>query len=103
MYTKDGESYCVVDEHVHFWDASPENQANVHGKQFIDCFYGYHTPLSHEEYLWSESKFQLKTNARAVVKLPTGVEPADIASHADAGLDRLSRPQEGPHEAASGH
>ena len=28
----------------------------------------------------------LKTNARAVVKLPEGVEPKDIAAHADAGL-----------------
>ncbi|MEX2106024.1 MAG: NAD(P)-dependent alcohol dehydrogenase [Solirubrobacterales bacterium] len=29
---------------------------------------------------------QLKTNARAVVKLPDGVEPKDVAAHADAGL-----------------
>lgn len=28
----------------------------------------------------------LKTNARAVVKLPEGVEPKDVAAHADAGL-----------------
>ena len=28
----------------------------------------------------------LKTNARAVVKLPDGVEPKDVAAHADAGL-----------------
>jgi NAD+-dependent secondary alcohol dehydrogenase Adh1 len=28
----------------------------------------------------------LKTNARAVVKLPASVEPADVAAHADAGL-----------------
>ena len=28
----------------------------------------------------------LKTNARAMVKLPEGVEPKDIAAHADAGL-----------------
>jgi NAD+-dependent secondary alcohol dehydrogenase Adh1 len=28
----------------------------------------------------------LKTNARAVVKLPAGVEPEDVAAHADAGL-----------------
>lgn len=28
----------------------------------------------------------LKTNARAVVKLPEGVEPEDVAAHADAGL-----------------
>ena len=28
----------------------------------------------------------LKTNARAVLKLPEGVEPQDVAAHADAGL-----------------
>jgi len=28
----------------------------------------------------------LKTNARSVVKLPDGVEPQDVAGHADAGL-----------------
>jgi NAD+-dependent secondary alcohol dehydrogenase Adh1 len=32
---------------------------------------------------WAEL---LRTSARAVVKLPSGVEPADVAAHADAGL-----------------
>jgi uncharacterized protein len=58
LYEKDGEKYFVVDGHIHFWDASPENQKNVHGEQFIDCFYGYHSALSPEEYLWPEDKFQ---------------------------------------------
>jgi uncharacterized protein len=58
LYEKDGEKYFVVDGHVHYWDASPENQKNIHGKQFIDCFYGYHSALSPEEYLWPEEKFQ---------------------------------------------
>ncbi|MCA1717193.1 MAG: amidohydrolase [Actinobacteria bacterium] len=58
MYEKDGEKYFVVDGHVHYWDGSPENQKNIHGKQFIDCFYGYHSALSPEEYLWPEDKFQ---------------------------------------------
>jgi predicted TIM-barrel fold metal-dependent hydrolase len=58
LYEKDGEKYFVVDGHVHYWDGSPENQANIHGKQFIDCFYGYHSALSPEEYLWPEDKFQ---------------------------------------------
>ena len=25
MYEKDGEKYFVVDSHMHYWDASPEN------------------------------------------------------------------------------
>jgi uncharacterized protein len=58
LYEKDGEKYFVVDGHIHFWDGSPENQKNVHGEQFIDCFYGYHSALSPEEYLWPEDKFR---------------------------------------------
>ena len=58
MYEKDGEKYFVVDGHIHFWDGSPENQKNIHGKQFIDCFYGYHSALSPEEYLWPQDKFE---------------------------------------------
>ena len=29
MYKKDGESYYVVDSHIHFWDGRPSNQRNV--------------------------------------------------------------------------
>ena len=59
MYrTKDGEDIFIIDGHVHFWDASPANQKNVHGKQFIDCFYGYHTALSPKSELWEKSKFE---------------------------------------------
>jgi len=58
MYTKDGESYFVVDGHVHFWDGSPANQANIHGTQFIDCFYDYHKNLSPAEWLWPKDKFE---------------------------------------------
>ena len=49
MYrTSDGEELFIVDGHTHFWDAAPANQRNVHGKQFIDCFYTYHSALSPE-------------------------------------------------------
>ncbi|QNN53955.1 amidohydrolase family protein [Nocardioides mesophilus] len=53
MYSKDGEDYFIVDAHVALWDARPENQRNVHGKQFIDCFYDYHRNLSPESEVWS--------------------------------------------------
>ncbi|MGW4393712.1 amidohydrolase family protein [Amycolatopsis nivea] len=52
MYTKDGESYFILDAHVALWDARPENQRNIHGKQFIDCFYDYHRNLSPESEVW---------------------------------------------------
>lgn len=53
MYEKDGERYFIVDAHVALWDARPENQRNIHGKQFIDCFYDYHVNLSPESERWS--------------------------------------------------
>ena len=56
MYEKDGEKYFVVDGHVHYWDASPENR-NKYGAGFINCFYDYHKNLSPEEYLWSKEKY----------------------------------------------
>ncbi|TLU72154.1 amidohydrolase family protein [Lichenicoccus roseus] len=59
MYrTKDGEDIFIIDGHVHNWDARPENQKNVHGAEFINCFYAYHTGLSPKEELWSREKFE---------------------------------------------
>lgn len=55
--TPEGKEIFVIDGHVHFWDGTPENHRNVHGKQFIDCFYGYHTALSPAEHLWEREKF----------------------------------------------
>jgi predicted TIM-barrel fold metal-dependent hydrolase len=58
MYDKDGEKYFVVDGHVHFWDASPENTKNKYGEGFIRCFYDYHKNLSPEEYVWPLEKYR---------------------------------------------
>ena len=52
MYTKDGNSYFIVDAHVAIWDGRETNLRNVHGKQFIDCFYDYHRNLSPEDAVW---------------------------------------------------
>jgi predicted TIM-barrel fold metal-dependent hydrolase len=57
MYTKDGEKYFILDAHVALWDARPENQRNLHGKQFIDCFYDYHRNLSPASELWSYEEY----------------------------------------------
>ncbi len=56
MYEKDGEKYFVVDGHVHYWDARPENR-NKYGAGFINCFYDYHKNLSPEEWVWSKEKY----------------------------------------------
>ena len=56
MYEKDGERYFIVDGHVHFWNAAPENR-NRWGEGFIACFYDYHRNLSPEEYVWPKEKY----------------------------------------------
>ena len=57
MYEKDGEQYFIVDAHIAFWDARPENRNRL-GEGFIKCFYDYHRNLGPEEYLWPfEEKF----------------------------------------------
>jgi uncharacterized protein len=57
MYAKDGENYYVVDAHIALWDARPENQRNIHGKQFIDCFYDYHRNLSPASEVWPYEQY----------------------------------------------
>lgn len=68
MYvTPEGKEIFVLDGHTHFWDGSPENHRNVHGKQFIDCFYGYHMALSPADEQWEKARFE-KMNADAYYK-----------------------------------
>ena len=55
--TQDGEEIFIIDGHVHLWDARKSNIKNVHGQQFIDCFYAYHSNLSPPEYKWEKDKF----------------------------------------------
>jgi uncharacterized protein len=58
MYrTSTGEEIFVIDGHTHFWDGSPANQKNIHGKQFIECFYAYHSNLSPPSEKWPLEKF----------------------------------------------
>src|SRR5882757_7875842 len=57
MYTKDGEKYFIVDSHIHLWDGRAQNQKNIHGKQFIDCFFDYHTNLSPDEVKWGYDEY----------------------------------------------
>jgi predicted TIM-barrel fold metal-dependent hydrolase len=59
MYEKDGEKYFIVDTHLHFWDASPENwvkgRENL-AKGWIECFHAYQG-LGPEETHWDIDKF----------------------------------------------
>src|SRR5919109_297561 len=65
MYEKDGRQYFVIDGHVHFWDARPENR-NRYGEGFIACFYDYHRNLSPEEYVWPKEKYDRYSEADLV-------------------------------------
>jgi predicted TIM-barrel fold metal-dependent hydrolase len=60
MYEKDGEKYFIVDGHIAFWDARPENR-NRFGEGFIACFYDYHRNLSPEEWVWTKEKYDRYT------------------------------------------
>jgi len=66
MYRHNGEAIFVVDEHVHFWDASPENQRNRYGDGWIRCFYDYHKALSPAEYVWPLELYQKYPEERMV-------------------------------------
>ena len=71
MYSKDGENYFIVDAHVALWDARRENQRNIHGKQFIDCFYDYHRNLSPASELWPYKDFLYQGGERLMKDLFT--------------------------------
>ena len=71
MYKKDDTSYFIVDAHVALWDARPENQRNIHGKQFIDCFYDYHRNLSPESEVWGYDEYLYQGGDRLMKDLFT--------------------------------
>jgi predicted TIM-barrel fold metal-dependent hydrolase len=60
MYESNGERYFVVDGHIAFWDARPENR-NRFGEGFIACFYDYQRNLSPEQWVWPKEKFDRYT------------------------------------------
>jgi uncharacterized protein len=59
VYEKDGNKYFIVDSHMHYWDASPENWvpgAENYAKGWIDCFHAYQS-LAPAETHWSIEHF----------------------------------------------
>ncbi len=59
MYEKDGNKYFIVDSHMHYWDASPQNWvpgAEKYAKGWIDCFHAYQG-LGPAETHWSIEHF----------------------------------------------
>ena len=44
MYEKNGEKYFIVDSHMHYWNAAPDNWvpgAEQYAKGWIECFHAY--------------------------------------------------------------
>ena len=69
MYSKDGENYFIVDAHIALWDGRAQNCRNIHGKQFIDCFYDYHKNLSPEDAVWDYDEYTYYGGERLVKDL----------------------------------
>jgi uncharacterized protein len=69
MYQKGDDKFFIVDAHVALWDARVENQRNIHGKQFIDCFYDYHRNLSPESELWTYDEYLYQGGERLIKDL----------------------------------
>ena len=57
----------MVDGHTHFWDGSPANQQNIHGKQFIECFYAYHIKSEPAEQRSGRRKSSRSTTPRRCI------------------------------------
>jgi len=60
MYEKDGEKYFIVDSHMHYWNAAPDNWlqgAEQYAKGWIECFHAYQS-LGPPETHWAIEKFQ---------------------------------------------
>ena len=60
MYEHNGEQYFVMDSHIHFWDASPENWVKgqeQYAEGWIECFHAYMS-LAPEETHWPIEKFR---------------------------------------------
>jgi predicted TIM-barrel fold metal-dependent hydrolase len=60
MWEHDGETYFIVDSHLHFWDASPENWVQGHeqyAKGWIECFHAYQG-LGPPDTHWTLEHFQ---------------------------------------------
>jgi uncharacterized protein len=57
MYNHDGQNVFVIDGHMHFWNANPENWKNKYGESWIKCFHAFHSSLSPAEEVWPFEKF----------------------------------------------
>ena len=60
MYEKNGEKYFIVDSHMHYWDATPQNWVagqEQFAKGWIECFHAYQS-LGPKETHWTLEHFE---------------------------------------------
>ena len=60
MYEHNGEKYFIVDSHMHYWNAAPDNWvpgAEQYAKGWIECFHAYQS-LGPPETHWTIEHFQ---------------------------------------------
>jgi hypothetical protein len=57
MYRLGNEEIFVIDGHVHFWNAAPDNWRNRHGEAWIKGFHDAHRSFSPEGRQWPLEKF----------------------------------------------
>ena len=85
MYEKDGEKYFIVDSHLHFWDASPENWVKgqeEYAKGWIECFHAYQG-LGPPETHWTIEHFR---STRSTTSRRTS-SPTGYVDHGDLPVD----------------
>ncbi|MBU2664337.1 amidohydrolase [Actinoplanes bogorensis] len=85
MYSRDGQSYFVVDGHTRFWDGSPANQINRYGEGYIKCLHDYHVNLSPPGERWALPEFERYPEERMIHDL-FEVGHADLAILQSADL-----------------
>src|SRR5215469_9326971 len=83
MYSHDGRDLFVIDGHMHFWDANPENWRNKYGESWIKCFHAFHSGLSPAEEVWPFDKFCRFWGSGA----GRGLVPHRLCRHGDPQLD----------------
>lgn len=64
MFQYEDEEVFIIDDHVHYWDASEENIIHEGGVQFIDSFYNAHEGHTPEERLWGREEFRRYSKER---------------------------------------
>src|SRR5436853_1544901 len=88
MYNRNGHDIFVVDGHMHFWDANPENWRNKYGESWIKCFHAFHSGLSPADEVWPFDKFcrygkrcsSMTCSVPAMSTWPSSIRPTSMNS-----------------------